>query len=480
MSSRIEPVQQERRFYAPDLRQLFCWLLVLPLALYVSIEPGAWPWLLFAAATILIICAWDWWRLQRLSLPEIQRKMEHNWPVGVWRPVELIIDSDVVTQWPRRCRQWLVHDWLPDYFSVRLPTVVSAAVDTHPHIQPDIQHSIAEHAPLEISISPNRADCYLYEARASRRGDAQFQAIDILMQSPWGWWRRRSRVSLPQQIKVYPNYAELNVYLQLAQQDRLDQMGIHHFARRGIGGDFHQLREYRAGDTLRQVDWKATSRMQRLISREYQEDRDQQVLLLLDCGRRMRHQGEARGHLDDSLDAMLLLAFAALRQGDAVGMMSFGGDERWFAPRKGANTINALLEAVYDLQAHAVASDYMVTAMRVMAQQKRRALVVLLTNTRDEDYDDLLRAARLLRRRHWVVIADMREVLLDQWGYQSPRGLDQALEFFASQDYLQARHQAHQQFGHHGIRMLDVLPQQLAPALVNEYLRMKRSGLLAV
>ena len=132
------------------------------------------------------------------------------------------------------------------------------------------------------------------------------------------------------------------------------------------------------------------------------------------------------------------------------------------------------------MQAQSVASDYLVMAMRVLSLQKRRSLVILLTNTRDEDYTDLLQAARLLRQRHWVVIADIREALLDQWSHVKPKHLPQALEFLASQDYLQARAQAHRHFGHQGVQMLDVLPEQLAPALVNEYQRMKRSGQLAV
>ncbi|MDX1505059.1 MAG: DUF58 domain-containing protein, partial [Spongiibacter sp.] len=131
----------------------------------------------------------------------------------------------------------------------------------------------------------------------------------------------------------------------------LDQLGIHEHQRRGQGGEFYQLRDFRSGDNLRQMDWKAVARYQRLITREYREDRDQQVLLMLDCGRRMRHDEQQRGHLDDALDAMLLLAFVALRQGDAVGLLSFGGDQRWFAPRKGQHVINGLLNAVYDLQA---------------------------------------------------------------------------------------------------------------------------------
>ena len=90
--------------------------------------------------------------------------------------------------------------------------------------------------------------------------------------------------------------------------------------RRGEGLEFHQLREYREGDSQRQIDWKATSRSGQLISREYQDERDQQIMLLIDCGRRMRAQDDELSHFDHVLNAALLLAYVGLRQGDAVGL----------------------------------------------------------------------------------------------------------------------------------------------------------------
>jgi len=349
----------------------------------------------------------------------------------------------------------LVHDWMPGDF-------VSGGL------------------PLDQRLEDSDGECLLrYQVRPRHRGNYQLQRCDVVIASPWSCWQRRDGLEVETTVKVFPNYAEVGLYLLLAGQQRLTQLGIHQYQRRGQGGDFHQLRDYRTGDSMRQIDWKATARYQRLISREYREDRDQQILFLLDCGRRMRHQGAARGHLDEALDAMLLLSFVALRQGDAVGMMSFAGDARWFAPRKGPAVLNSLLNTVYDLQAHPVATDYLEAARNVLQRQRRRSLIVLLTNTRDEDYRDLLDAARLLRRHHLVVIADLREALLDQTMAQPVQNLDQALRFYATDDYLAARQHAHQQLGHQGVHLLEVLPEQLSAALVNEYQRLKRSGQLA-
>ena len=86
-------------------------------------------------------------------------------------------------------------------------------------------------------------------------------------------------------------------------------------ARRGEGMEFHQLREYRQGDSQRAIDWKATSRTARLISREYEDEKDQRVLLVVDCGRRMASKDGELSHFDHTLNAALLLAHVGAAPG---------------------------------------------------------------------------------------------------------------------------------------------------------------------
>ncbi|WP_241086137.1 DUF58 domain-containing protein [Candidatus Vondammii sp. HM_W22] len=168
------------------------------------------------------------------------------------------------------------------------------------------------------------------------------------------------------------------------------------------------VREYRAGDSLRQIDWKATSRYRKLISKEYQDERDQQVVFMLDCGRRMRHAETGRMHLDEALNAMLLLAHAAAERGDAVGFLPFGGSRRWLPPRKGGNLVRQLLYRTYDLESTLSAADYLVAAGELMSLRQRRALVIIITNTRDEESADLITGVQMLKRKHLVVVANLR------------------------------------------------------------------------
>jgi uncharacterized protein (DUF58 family) len=175
---------------------------------------------------------------------------------------------------------------------------------------------------------------------------------------------------------------------------------------------------------------------------------------------------------------MLLLSYVAHRQGDAVGFLTFGGEWRWQPPLKGGDLIRRLLERTYDLTSSLEAADYLEAAQRLMTWQRRRALLVLLTNSHTEDHPELNRAVRLLSRRHLVVLAQLREAALDRVIREPVHDLTSALRFQAVTDYLAARNQGFDRLKHQGALVLDILPQQLPVALVNRYLEIKSSGML--
>ena len=179
-----------------------------------------------------------------------------------------------------------------------------------------------------------------------------------------------------------------------------------------------------------------------------------------------------------SLAQKLLLAHVALRQGDAVGLLAFSGSPRWLAPRKGARQLDRVLNSVYDLTSSTRASDYLEAAQQLATRLAKRALVVVVSNLRDEDHEELLLAARLLGRRHLVLVASMKERALSKALESRVKDLDAALTISATHQYLQARRRAHERLRKSGVLALDAEPQQLAVALVNGYLDVKASGIL--
>ncbi len=400
------------------------------------------------AAILFAVALLDLWRLRRTASPSLTRELRVSMPVGVWSWVDLQVESLL-----ERALILRVHDHHPGDFEV-------------------------EGLPRRILLPPRRQARIRYRVKPARRGDGQFTGVDLVLRSALGLWWHKRFVPLPERVRVFPNFREIAHFALLATDNHLSQMGVRRRQRRGEGSDFLQLREYRTGDAMRQIDWKASSRYRRLISKEYQDERDQQLVFMLDCGRHMRHQDAEGAHLDHALNAMLLLSYVAERQGDAVGFLSFGGHSRWQPPMKGGGMVRRLLDQTYDIDSTLEAADYMGAAHQLMPLQRRRALVVILTNSRNEESGELIKAAKLLSRRHLVVIADLREQALDRTLQQPVHNLSSALMFQGVVDYLSARRESHEALRYQGSLIVDSEPRKLAINLVNAYLDVKASGRL--
>ncbi len=349
------------------------------------------------------------------------------------------------------------------------------SLDVFDFVPPELR---SEGLPQRLTISSKQKISLHYRVTPILRGYALFAKVEALVDSPLGLWQVRLALGSLERISVYPNFAAVAKFALLATDHRLSRLGIRLKRRRGEGMEFHQLREYRQGDSLRQIDWKATTRQRKLISREYQDERDQRIVFLLDCSRRMRAQDGELSHFDQALNSMMLLTHVALKQGDSVGALSFGGVERSFAPAKGATTLNALTNVFFDIQPQNHTGDYLRAAERLMREIPKRAMVVILTNLRDEDDDELALAVKLLGRKHLVLLASLREQVLREMADRPVATLDDAISVCAAHLYIEQREQAFRNLAVRGTVALDVEPQKLPIALVNSYLEIKRSGRL--
>ncbi|MCR9092787.1 MAG: DUF58 domain-containing protein [bacterium] len=336
----------------------------------------------------------------------------------------------------------------------------------------------AEVSGLPLALDPERGELQraVYRVRPLVRGDVVFEAATFRAHTPLGFWRYTARLGEPASIRVYPNFAATTRFDELVQAARTRDVGIKRQRLRGEGLEFHQLREYRAGDSIRQIDWKATSRKRELISREYEAEHDQRIVFLLDCSRRMRTKDGDLSHFDHGLNAMILLAHVALKGGDAVGLLSFGEERRWTPPAKGAATVSQLLHRVYDLEPTTLGVDFRGAAEELGRHQRRRSMVILLTHLRPEDEPDVLPALRLLRRRHFVLVADLHPIELDERLARDPEDLGEAFTALGAWDALLDRKAMHDRLRAEGIRTLDVSPATLGPALVSRYFDAKRGG----
>ena len=420
------------------------------LALAIGAVAGWWPDALLQHAVVLIGAATliDAIALLRVPSPAAERDTATAFAAGRWHDVRLRLTNDA-----RRAIRTRIHDLHPPGFESR-----------------DL--------PQEVDIPARGWAQVTYGLRSSRRGNFEFGPATLRLRSALGLLERQMRVGEAQSVRVYPDFGALSGYALLATDHRLSQLGVLQRRRRGEGMDFHQLREYRIGDSLRRIDWKATSRMHRLIAREYQDERDQAIVIVLDCSRRMAARDGEVSHFDATLNAALLLGHVGLHHGDAVGMLTMGGEPRFIAPRKSRATITLMLHKLYDLEPSDRPPDYHACALEIMQRVRKRALVIVLSNLRDEDDDTLLPALEVLRRRHLVLFASLRERILTEALSAPVNDFDGALAHAAAADYLRDRFASFRRLERCGAQLLDVEPQELPLALVNRYLEIKRGGIL--
>ncbi|WDR33867.1 DUF58 domain-containing protein [Pseudomonas serboccidentalis] len=398
---------------------------------------------------LLVLALLDAVRLRRMPSPRVQRQMPGSLALGRWSEVRLQVSH---------------------VFSEPL------TLEMFDHVPQGLSF---ENLPLSVALQPGQFSEVGYRLRPLSRGHFTFAHCEVNLPSPLGLWSGKRLLDVPGDIRVYPDFAKLYGGQLLAVDNRLSQLGVRQRQRRGLGLEFHQLREFREGDSLRQIDWKATARQRTPIAREYEDERDQQIIFMLDCGRSMRSQDDELSHFDHALNACLLLSHVALRQGDAVGLSTFASDRpRYLAPVKGTGYLNVLLNSVYDLDSTQRTADYQAAANQILAKQKRRALVILITHLRDEDDDNLLNAVKRLSVRHRVLVASLRETVLDEIRQCPVETLDEALAYCSVVDYLNASVQRHEHLIAHGVAVLEARPGELGAGLVTQYLSWKKAAAL--
>lgn len=415
----------------------FAWLGVGILgSVFAEVEKAWWLMLFIWGGAALL----DLLILLLVKQPEVERELPGRFAMGIENTVELTVRNR--SSLPL---QVTVYDGLPEEGACEgLPWVGSLPRQGYRKIS----------FPVVLNV----------------RGDSRFEAAHLQLGSLFHFWVRQMRVGPEQETKVYLNYEPVVRFALLTMESRPEQMGIVMKNRAGLSKDFHQLRDYHLGDMLSQIDWKATSKRLSLISRDYQEQRDQNVILAVDCGRRMRAMDGGVPQFDHCLNAMLLLAYVALKQGDHVGIMGFGGEDKWLPPVKGVNSMTTILNHLYDYQTTTSPSDYSEAMEKLMARQRRRALVVMISNVRGEDGIELVEPLRMMRRRHVVMLANLREKeVMDQMN-DPVRTLDDALTMGATQRYLDERRLVLKELNGYGVQTVDATAQELPVALANRYL----------
>ncbi len=321
---------------------------------------------------------------------------------------------------------------------------------------------------------------WTYTVTPVARGRFEWGPVYIRYRSLLGFWERGKAEPAAGDARVYPDMTQLEKYHLLARTSHLAALGIRRLRQRGGATEFESLREYVSGDDVRQLDWKATARRGRLIVRNQESERNQTVLLLLDCGRLMNATERGVSKLDHAVNAAILLAHVALARGDRVGLCTFSGRvTAWLAPRGNVAQNRLISEALYDLRGDYTETDHGRCLRFVAARHPKRSLLVVLT-----DFVDGVTAAgmvahlNLAARRHVVLFAALKDAFLDRAAAADPATQLDGFRKAAAVDLLRDRREVLERVRHAGGVVVDAEPGALTPPVINGYLEVMFGGRL--
>lgn len=366
----------------------------------------------------------------------------------------------------------------------------------------DVQVDVANHTPRDISlilkdeyppqmqlfgtrearveVEAQTSTKFFYSLKPPKRGQFSFGRVAVRYLSRWRLAWCQTTAGEPITVKVYPN-------MRRAREAELRALGTRSFVAarrksqwRGEGRDFESLRDYVLGDEMRHISWTATARRGKLVTRQYQMERDQTILVALDAGRLMTGRLENETKLDLAVHATLALMSAAARAGDNAGLLVFGRRIKAFLPpKRGAEHLDAALEALHAIEPEMIEPSYARAFEFVSANSQRRSLVVVLTDLVDEEgSSELLSSLKLLRPRHLPLVVTIGDRDLKAVVRNPPENENELFTQSVAEEIMYQREAALRLVESQGGLALDVTAAALVPRLLETYLRVKERGLL--
>ncbi len=428
-------------------------LMLIPLGFAVAVVADrSMLWPMFAADAFIALVALADAVLARRPLVDVRRTSREVFSIGRQNPVTLELRS-------------------------------RSARKLHVEINDDLfEFAAAPELPVALELRPGARVQTTYRVVPRRRGTYALGAHTLRYRSPLGLWTRQLHIPAQQPVRIYPDVQAVRDYELLARQSR--DAATRASRRRGGASEFEALREYQRDDEYRRIDWKATARRHKLIARQYQLERDQSVVFMLDAGRLMSAESDELSLFDHALNATLMLTYVASRGGDQVGLMTFADRVlTYLPPGPGKSASQRLIRSLFNVHPELVETDYEGAFTSLGPRLRKRSLVVLFTQIQNHNAaQQLLRLAKGLQPRHLPLIILLRdpsvEALVHVDAAQLGPDSRQPYVTAAAAETLSAQARMIRDLKRAGALVLDVLPRELSPSLINRYLEIKARQML--
>jgi uncharacterized protein (DUF58 family) len=418
--------------------------------LFLDSAPGLAFLTLVWDGVLLVATLVDYLLLPSPDTLQVERQFESHLSLGAPNPIQLVIRNGHTMSWRLEVKETPPEGMPTDWKDSALLVQPSHRLSTTYHVSP------------------------------KQRGDFHFGDTWVRFFGKLGLIARTHRYPTTQEAKVYPNLLETAKFTMMARRGRLQQVGIRAARLMGAGREFESLREYQPDDEYRRIDWKASARKGKLISRQYEVERSQNIVLVLDVGRTMLAEIDGIAKLDYALNAALLLAYVASLADDKVGLLVFADKvQTWIAPRKGKGQVYRILDALYNVEARRSEPDYRGAFAYLASQWRRRSLMVCFTDLWDPDSSrQTMAELAALQPRHLVTCVTLMDTKVHRKAEQPIEKALDAYEQGVALQVLDDRARATGELQRRGVLVVDSQADKLSADLVNRYLEIKERMLL--
>lgn len=319
-----------------------------------------------------------------------------------------------------------------------------------------------------------------YILEPKERGEYSFGSLNIFANSPIGFVAKRFQFQKDSTLPSYPSFIHLRKYELMALQNEFLLGGIKKIRKLGHTMEFEQIREYVQGDDIRSINWKATSKTNRLMVNQYQDEKSQRIVMLIDKGRTMKMPFNGLSLLDYSINATMALSHIILKKGDRAGMMSFSKktENRVPADNK-SGQLRKISEALYNIQTNFFESDYNRLYQDIKFSLNQRSLVLLFTNF--ETLDALNRQIKYLRgiaKNHLLVVVFFKNAEINTLLKTNPESIQEIYDEIIAEKFEFEKKLIIQELKKYGIHSVYTLPENLNIDVINKYLEIKARGIL--
>jgi uncharacterized protein (DUF58 family) len=333
---------------------------------------------------------------------------------------------------------------------------------------------------LEGQIPALGATELRYHVTPVQRGDYQWSDTNLRYRSTLGTFVRQARYPTADAVRVYPNVLDVRKYDLLARKGLLTELGLRNARVFGSGSEFERLRDYTPDDEFRRINWRATARRNKLTAIEYETERSQHVLCVLDTGRLMRPPIGDIQKLDYAVNAALLTSYVATLRGDQIGMLTFADDVGvYLAPQKGRGQFYTMLELLYNVQSQPVEADYRRGLGYLSVKNKRRSLIVVFSDLVTLDAaQPLIAYMGRLAKHHLPLLVIMNDPNITRIAAQQPASSGDVYQRAVAEQLLDERRIILDTLNRAGVLTLDVPADKLSVSVINKYLELKTRGVL--